>query len=214
VTTSHAFDDVADDAQFDALLERSSLGAPGARQLRERTAHAPEFEEFFRASFHELVKTAMFAGATREEAEDAVSATLADLFRIWPVPGYALSYARRAVVSNFIKDKSRGNQRIVRRLIERGHVPRESCEDDRLTAWEDTEWVADVLSTLPTAQREVMACIVRGLGSQEIAGELGKSREAVRRHLVDARERLAAELRHGPSMPAGHRNQGTVTSVR
>jgi hypothetical protein len=39
-----------------------------------------------------------------------------------------------------------------------------------------------------------MECIARGLDRDEIAEALGKTREAIRRNLCDARERLAREL--------------------
>jgi DNA-directed RNA polymerase specialized sigma24 family protein len=41
------------------------------------------FEEFFRASYRELVKTAMYAGATQQEAEDAVAKTLMEMLQRW-----------------------------------------------------------------------------------------------------------------------------------
>jgi RNA polymerase sigma factor (sigma-70 family) len=168
------------------------------------------FEEFFRASFPGLVRTAMTAGATKEEAEDAASKTLMEMLPAWPVGDRALAYARRAVVHNFIKDKTRGSRRVARRLIDRGHVPyREGTEDSRLTALEDDEWVAEILSILPPAQREVMECIARGLDRDEIPETLGKTREAIRRNLCDARARLA-EVLH----PDGERKQPGRTTER
>ncbi len=133
------------------------------------------FGEFFRAEFRGLVGTAMIAGATLEEAKDAAAKALAEMFLHWPVPGDPLAYARRAVVHNFIKDKTRGNHRVARRLVERGHVlHQEGFEDSRLTAFEDDEWVADVLSILPPAQRKVMEYIAKGLDRDEIAEALCK----------------------------------------
>ncbi len=157
---------------------------------------APEgFEEFFRASFRELVRTAMSAGAKPEEAEDAAAKALAEMLPAWPVPGHPLAYARRAVVNNFIKEKTRGNRRVAQRLIDRGHVPhREGAEDARLTAWEDDQWVASTLSVLPPEQRKVMECLARGLDREETAEVLGKSRETVRQGLRSARARLAELL--------------------
>jgi RNA polymerase sigma factor (sigma-70 family) len=166
-----------------------------AAQAARRPPAPDGFGEFFRASFRELVKTAMIAGASLEDAEDAAAKTLAGMLSIWPVRGYPLAYARRAVVNNFIKDKIRGNHRVARRLVYRGHVPaQEGVEDAGLTAWEDDEWVADVLSVLPPAQQQVMQCIARGLDREEIAEELGKSKAAVRRSLCDARARLVELL--------------------
>jgi DNA-directed RNA polymerase specialized sigma24 family protein len=153
------------------------------------------FEEFFRTSFPELVRTAMTAGALLEEAQDAAARTLAEMLTAWPIPGSPLAYARRAVISNFIKDKTRGNRRVAQRLVDRGHVPHhEGADDAGLTAWECDQWVACVLSVLPPEQRKVMECIARGLDREEITAALGKSRAAVRRNLCDARARLAELL--------------------
>jgi RNA polymerase sigma factor (sigma-70 family) len=157
---------------------------------------APEgFEDFFRQSYRDLVKNAMLAGATREEAEDAASRTLLEMLQKWPIQGYPLRYARKAVVSNFIKDKTRGNQRVARRLIELGHVTAdESVEEIGLTAFEHDSWVTDVLDELPEAQQEVMRRIASGLSYEEIVDTLGISKDAVRRRLCDARARLVMIL--------------------
>ena len=53
----------------------------------------------------------------------------------------------------------------------------EGAEDSQLTAWEDEEWVAHVLSALPPAQRQVMELIVKGLDRDEIAETLGPQLE-------------------------------------
>jgi RNA polymerase sigma factor (sigma-70 family) len=134
----------------------------------------------------------MTAGATLEEAEDAASRTYLAMLKRWPVNGAPLAYARKAVVHNFIQDKTRGTGRVAQRLIERGHAsPREDgAEDTRFDALEGNEWIADVLSKLSPYQREVMARIADGLTYQEIAEDLGKSRDVVRRRLCDARARL------------------------
>jgi RNA polymerase sigma factor (sigma-70 family) len=199
---------------------QQSAAQAGASAAADTRPPAPEgFEEFFRTSFRELVRTAMIAGARLEEAKDAAAKTLAEMLPAWPVPGYPLAYARRAVVNNFIKDKTRGNSRVAQRLIDRGHVPhQEGAEDGRLTAWEDDQWVADVLSVLPPTQREVLELIAEGFSREEIAEALGKSKEAVRRNLCDARGRLTkllnrdGELRH-PS-PSTVRSSTAVRSSR
>ena len=130
--------------------------------------------------------------------------------RKWPIPGSPLKYARKAVISNFIKDKTRGNLRVTRRLIERGHVPRhEALEDERLAELENNQWVADVLSDLSPGQRDVMQLLADGLSREEIAQALGKSAEVVRRHLCDARARLAELLN-----PDGEYRSETARSSR
>jgi RNA polymerase sigma factor (sigma-70 family) len=168
-------------------------------QLDPRPLPVPEgFEDFYRASYRELVKHAMFMGADVEEAKDAAAKTLEEMLRIWPVPGYPLQYARKAVFNNFIKAKERGKlrqRRVAARLVERGHVSQcEDAEDEGLGVEANRQWVADVLSELPPAQREVMQLIADGLTHKEIAETLNISGEAVRRRLCDARARLTQLL--------------------
>jgi DNA-directed RNA polymerase specialized sigma24 family protein len=161
---------------------------------------APEgFEDFFRSAWRELIKHAMVVGATRDEAEDAASQTMLEMLRRWPVQPHPLGYARRAVVSNYIKARARGDQRIAQRLIERGHVPhQEGAEDSRLTASEDDEWAAGVLER-----------ITQGHSRDETLAVLGKSSETVRRNLCDARVRLR-QLLH----PDGELKQPASATAR
>jgi RNA polymerase sigma factor (sigma-70 family) len=154
------------------------------------------FEAFYRDTYREVLKTAMIAGATQAEAEDAASEAFVYMLQRWPVTGAPLSYARKAVVSNFIKEKTRGNTRTARRLIERGHVSRhgEGTGDTGLDAMEGHDWVAGALSQLTPAQRDVMTRVIDGFTTDEIAEKLGKSKDAVRRSLCDARARLVQIL--------------------
>ena len=149
----------------------------------------------------------MIAGATPHDAKDAAHKTLVQMYAGWPDPRYTLAYARKAVISNFIKDKTRGPGRVAQRLWERGHVPhREGADDPALTRLENDEWVKDVLSCLSPAQREVMECFVAGLEIAEIAGALGKTNETIRRHICDACKRLRAEL--NPDGERKHQKRG------
>ena len=141
----------------------------------------------------------MDAGATLQEAEDAASQTMIELLPKWPLHTPPLTYARKATFHNFIKAKERGPRRVARRMVERGHIAHhEGAEDRRLTELEDDEWIGQVLSVLTLAQREVMECVARGLGREEIPEATGKSMAAVRRHLCDARKHLALMLHPSP----------------
>jgi RNA polymerase sigma factor (sigma-70 family) len=189
---------------------QTAVQAVASPAIKTRPPAPAGYEDFFRTSFRELVKTAMYAGATLEEAEDAAAKTLTEMLPRWTTYDRPLEYARQAVVHNFIKDKTRGPRRVAQRLVERGHVPHEEgAEDHQLTEWEDLEWVAHVLSCLPQAQREVMECIARGLDRDEIAEALGKTKDAVRRNLCDARRRLANELH-----PNGEHKQAARSTAR
>lgn len=156
--------------------------------------HVPAFEEFFRDSYRSLVRDVIFAGGDPHEAEDAVSAAMTEVFQRWDTIRHPRAYARRAAISNLIKNKQRGPQRIRERLIERGDVPLEHDMDPGLTVWEQREWVTLLLKSLPPAQREVLACMVDMFTRQEIAQLLGKTEAAVRQNLHAARKTLASRL--------------------
>jgi RNA polymerase sigma factor (sigma-70 family) len=170
--------------------------APRQPDPRPLQLAPPEgYETFYHAHYRELVETARAAGATPEEADDATSKTLTEMYWKWPITPSPLRYARKAVINNFVKDRTRGNRRVFLRLIERGHAPsREGLEDERLAEMEDTQWVAEVLKHLPRSQREVWQLLADGLSRQEIALALNKTADTVRQHICAARPRLAALL--------------------
>ena len=167
-----------------------------AQAVASQQSASGGFEAFYRDSYREVVKTAMIAGATAEEAEDAASNTFLAMLKRWPVNGAPFMYARKAVVNNFIRDKTRGTGRVAQRLVKRGpsSLRAEGTEDTGLSALENRDWIADVLSELSPSQREVMERIADGLTYEEIAVDLGKSRDVVRRRLCDARARLTQIL--------------------
>jgi RNA polymerase sigma factor (sigma-70 family) len=176
---------------------------------------APDgYEEFFREAFREAIRAAMYAGATLEEAKDAAAEALTRMLLHWERIRRRkgpLAYARKAAVHHFINATTRGPDRTARRMVERGHVSRqEGAEDSELTRREDEEWVADMLSSLPPAQREVMELFVEGLDLDEIAAVLGKTKEAVRQNLCYARRRLRELIANGEQRqapPGQHRKQ-------
>jgi DNA-directed RNA polymerase specialized sigma24 family protein len=57
--------------------------------------------------------------------------------------------------------------------------------------------VTQLLKSLPSAQREVVACMIDEFTRQEIAQLLGQTEAAVRQNLCAARARLATWLAHG-----------------
>ncbi len=156
-----------------------------------------EFESFFRTTYRELLRTAMYVGATEQEAEDAAMATMEEVLRRWEKIDNRLAYARRAVVSRFLKDRTRGLDRVRHRQIERGGAAPGAAYDPGLTVWEDRQWVTQMLESLPPAQRATMAFVVDGFSPAEVADLLGKTSSAVRRNLCDARRRLKAALHRG-----------------
>jgi RNA polymerase sigma-70 factor (ECF subfamily) len=136
----------------------------------------------------------MYLGATMQEAEDAVQTTMSELLRRWEAIGNRFGYARRAVISNYLKEKTRGLKRIRDHQIELGDVTPEVDDGRAMTAWEDEQWVLQILESLPPAQREVMAFVVDEFKPIEIAELLGKTPEAIRRNLHATRQRLRRTL--------------------
>lgn len=134
----------------------------------------------------------MYAGAAEDVAHDAVAAAMEEVLRRWDRIDDPFAYARRAVVSHFIRDEM-GPRRVAGRVIECGAAAGE-YEDSRLTLWEDTQWVGQLLGSLPSAQRDVMALIVDEFGPAEAARLLGKNPAAVRQSLCAARRRLRLTL--------------------
>jgi RNA polymerase sigma factor (sigma-70 family) len=173
-------------------------------QLPLPAGGAAAFEDLFRSAYPSLLRDAIFAGGNPQEAEDAVSAALAEVFQRWDAIGNPWAYARRATISILIKNKQRGQQRLRDRLVQRGEVPPEHDLDPGLAVWEQQEWVMQLLESLPPAQREVLACVMDMFTRQEIAQLLGKTEAAVRQNLHAARKSLISYLARGGSGPAPH----------
>ena len=72
--------------------------------------------------------------------------------------------------------------------------PPGSYVDDGPNVWEEWQWVKQMLSTLPPAQREVVELILAEMDASEIADLLGKTPAAIRQNLAHARKRLRANL--------------------
>lgn len=164
-------------------------------RVERRTGVLEEFSEFYRAEYRTLLQAAMYAGASRHEADEATATAMKEVLMRWSKLENPLAYARRAVISNFLKEKTRNLDRIRRRQVEKHAGTAECREDPGMTVWEDREWVMQMLDSLPPGQRDVMAFIVDGFTPTEIAALLGRSPAAIRQSLRDARLRLTEALR-------------------
>ena len=151
------------------------------------------FEDFFRSRYTELLRVAMYAGASADEADEAAQQTMIEVYRNWLTIREPWRWARRAVVNNYIKVKQRDAERMPR-AARGGHVTPLGADDVGLTVWEDSQWVSWLLGRLPAAQREVMTFIVEGWQPCQVALLLGKTPTAVRQNLKLARDRLRREI--------------------
>jgi RNA polymerase sigma factor (sigma-70 family) len=163
-----------------------------------------EFEEFYRDEYRMLIKVALAAGATMDEAEDASNQTMLEIWRGWKKIDHPRAYARKAVVSNVYKQRKRDSRR-TGLAIKGGHLTAGGDVDTQLVVWEDQQWVEQMLRGLPPAQQAVMRCVVDALSVAEISELLGKTPETIRKNLELARKRLRKQLgqeyevKHGAS---------------
>jgi RNA polymerase sigma factor (sigma-70 family) len=164
------------------------------------------FEDFFRSSYRGLLRVAGYAGASEADAEDAVQQTMIEVCRHWDRVDEPWRWARRAVVNNYRKAMMREAQRLPK-SVGGGHVTPAGYRDTAMTAWEDEQWVGQLLEKLPPAQREVMAMVVELWRPVEMAQALGKTPAAIRQNLKLARDRLQHELQ------AEHEREQAATPV-
>lgn len=174
--------------------DNDAAAQPGS--ARQQSAPPYGFAGFFRSAYRQVVQTVIYAGATETEADEAAAAAMEEVLRRWDQIRLPRAYARKAAVSHFLKEKERGNNRIRHRLAGLAEARRDGALDPGLTVWEDSQWVEQLLNSLPAAQREVMEFIVAGFAPSEVAVLLGKTPEAVRQNLKAARSRLTFMLLH------------------
>lgn len=160
-----------------------------------------DFNGLFRKEYSRVVKVVMYAGATFEEAEDAVSAAMARAYACWPVLHYPAAWVRKVALHLYFKKV--GKDRI------RGHAEtaasRLECLDRVSTGAheepDERSRVIAVLRCLSPAQRTAMALTFDGYTPTEIAKLLHQNAATVRSNLRHARMRLRDEF----GKPTSHR---------
>jgi DNA-directed RNA polymerase specialized sigma24 family protein len=155
--------------------------ADPARALRDAA-----FTPFFRGSYRKVMLTVIAAGATVQEADEAAAVAMDAVLKRWGEIESPLAYACTAAVRSFIKTKvrSRRHEQFDPEVHDRGSI------DPRLSAWEDEEWVQQLLEPLSPAQHAAMALVVDEYTPTEIAELLKAKPDAVRQRLHAARSRL------------------------
>ena len=165
---------------------------PERTERTERT----EFETFFRTEYRRVSKVLIVMGATLEEAEDAVAVAMIDAYRHWGSIDMPKAWVHKAAMRQFVKNRQRSRQGFRREVQVAARAPVEDAiaADQDLAAVEDQQWVTQMLDKLPRAQREVIALIMDGFGTKEIAELLGKREMTVRQHKSLARRSLRETL--------------------
>jgi RNA polymerase sigma factor (sigma-70 family) len=150
----------------------------------------PEYVDFFRVHYRRLMRVAMYAGATEQEAHDVVQDALLKVLRRWHMIEDPVSYARTAVINNVRQIKRSERSRQSRQntyLVQNFERP-----SDDPSVWDDDEGVEAMLRELTPGQREIVRLLLRTLTPAEVAETLGRSYDAVRSALSDMRRRLRA----------------------
>jgi RNA polymerase sigma factor (sigma-70 family) len=197
------------------VITDSSVAQAGAEEHQPDASSPAGPEQFFREHYRDLIKITMYAGANQEQAMEAASAAVEEMLRpdrnspghrTWDRLQDPLKWGFRAAINHYLKEKTRGLDTRRLRLAEVGAGTAEGSDDAQLTVWEDVQWVEQMLASLPPKQAEAMRLVTKGFTPNEIAELLGRTPEAVRQNLVEARRRLKKEiLQSAPSHNAQSR---------
>jgi RNA polymerase sigma-70 factor (ECF subfamily) len=151
-------------------------------------------ETFLTEHYRYFLAAPMALGATVDEAYEAVQATITDMLEkdTWS----RLNLNPKAWVYLAVRHTYYDQQRKRRRdrAVETLPLPSGGDPDGRPNVWEHRQWVAQLLASLPPAQREVFALTLDELSPREIADLLGKTPATIRQNLAHARKRLRANL--------------------
>ncbi|MET7771956.1 sigma-70 family RNA polymerase sigma factor [Nocardia sp. NPDC005366] len=135
----------------------------------------------------------IYLGATPQVADEAIQEAFLELGRKWDTVRTPAPWVSKATKTHFLKicQKIRKAQRRERGLAEEDslQVPDTSAEV-ALSAWEDEEWVTQLLQHLSPAAKATVALILEDYSTAEIAAHLGLTENAVRQRLHSARNQL------------------------
>lgn len=149
-----------------------------------------EFSVFFEKEYRPVVAAVMYAGASFEDAEDAVTEAMmlaASRFHELDVPA---AWVRVVAIRRYIRAVQRDREREQKEQLAVTPVtaPRPEDSDQRRE-------VLAILADLPPTQRLVLALSIDGFSCPEIASMINSSQDTVRSNLRHARRAMEAELR-------------------
>lgn len=170
-------------------------GAVGDDNFASATSPLPPtFVEFYHSELETLTKAVRAAGATWQDAEDAAEVAMIALLDRWAEVqsgriSIPLAYARRTGVRWWASQRRREQKDVCQGVLG-GQLPIDGL-DQRLSDWENQEWIQQLLKHLTPTQRQVMTLeVLTDLRICEIAEVLGKSPSTVRQNRYLARRTL------------------------
>jgi RNA polymerase sigma factor (sigma-70 family) len=156
----------------------------------------PEFEDFFRDYYAQLMRRALLMGATRFEAEDAVQTCFIEMYQSWDEVRNPAAYARRGVSmalhKQWRKEAGRGNteRRQLSSVDPLAASPPENPTVDFILRREQLEEAVEMLECLAPRERSCLALSLDGFSGPEIAEMLDVTPNFVRQMLWRARRRV------------------------
>jgi len=151
------------------------VGAVGCGEVTEAGAfgEAVSFEQLASSARPMLVRVAQAVTGRREDAEDAVQASLVKAMGAWPRVASQERWRQQAYVRQIVVNTCRSNWRKWGSRVNVGDLP-ELAQLPRTDAVDDRELVRGALAKLPSRQREVLLLrYYQDLSEAEIARRLG-----------------------------------------
>jgi RNA polymerase sigma-70 factor (sigma-E family) len=160
------------------------------------------FEELAETARPALVRVACSVTGRREDAEDAVQASLLKAMAAWPRVATQERWRQQAYVRQIVVNTCRSGWRKWGARVSVGEVP-EVVQLQRTDLVDDREILRQALSGLPERQRQVLVLrYFEDLSEAEIAARLGCAPGTVKssasRALKALRESIGPELTAGP----------------
>jgi RNA polymerase sigma-70 factor (ECF subfamily) len=174
-------------------LDPSSDSVPDLESAETDKGRTEEFDRFFSEYFKKIVRTVMLAGATYEDACDAVQEAMVLAAGRFGELRYPAAWVRRVAVRIHNRRKARNTEVHRREQLATPRPP--TSKQSEVEAFRNA--VRSVLRGLPRVQRMTMALSMDDHSPTEIAEILGKPATTVRANLRHARRAMAAGLKKG-----------------
>ena len=165
-----------------------------------------DFEAFMTDHYEYFLRLPMTIGATLDDAHDAVHDVIVKMLEkgTWErLTTNPRAWIRKAVLHTYYDQQKR--QRVKGRIEQCLPMATEGLPDDGPNAWEDWQWVGQMLERLSPTQRATVELVLAEMDTSEIADLLGKTPGTVRQNLAHARKTLRANLGSdyhiGPNTP-------------
>ena|SRR5437773_4198755 len=166
-----------------------------------------DFVEFYCSSDKKIMRFVMRLGGTLQEAEDAMQEAMTAVYGAWDRMTHPSAYARVVAERSYLASTARHRREREKLRLADWTIPVPAPDPDGVIFAEEARQVMTALRSLPYGQRRVLAWVMDGYSTKEIAAALGKPEVTVRstlRHARDKMKQLHKEMKTHPTS-AGRR---------